>query len=149
MQKDIPDQYTQYTWYQGVKKREKCSAKTACNIKSRQTCKSCNLSKNTKKLVETSSEVTVSNMEMAAKEVHSINNNNSDMKSTGVSFDCTQNSRGWQAKEGIVAAITTKILDIVKKTTYCRDCQKNQKLRDDNEMKPLEYMEWFMNQLLS
>lgn len=37
-------------------------------------------------------------MEMAAIAVHSFNNNNKDIKSTGVSFDCTLNSRGWQAK---------------------------------------------------
>ena len=35
--KVIPDQYTQYTWYESVRKKEKRSAKTICNIKSRQT----------------------------------------------------------------------------------------------------------------
>ena len=53
-------------------------------------------------------------MEMAAKEVHSISNNNSDIKSTGVSFDCTWNSRGWQAVASI-AQKTGKIIDIVNK----------------------------------
>ena len=35
----------------------------------------------------------------------------------------------------------------MRKTTYCRDCQKKQqrKIRDDNEMTALEYMEWFIN----
>ena len=70
--------------------------------------------KNIEKLVEISSEVTDSNMEMAAKEVRSISNNNRDIKSTGVSFDCTWNSRGWQDKETVAAAIaqkTRKIMD--------------------------------------
>ena len=44
--------------------------------------------KNTEKLVETSSEVTNSNMETATKELLSINKNNSDIKSTGVRFAC-------------------------------------------------------------
>ena len=38
------------------------------------------VAKNAEKLVETSSEVTDSNMEMAAKEIQSISNNNSDIK---------------------------------------------------------------------
>ena len=57
-------------------------------------------------------------MEMAVKEVHSISNNNRDIKPTGVTFDCTWNSRGWQAKEGFGAAIaqnTRKIINIVRK----------------------------------
>ena len=41
-------------------------------------------------------------MEMTAKEVHSVSHNNRDIKSTGVSFGCTWNSRGWQAKDGVV-----------------------------------------------
>ena len=87
-------------------------------------------------------------IEIAAKEVHSIRKNNKDIKSTGVSFDCTWNNRGWQAKEGVVAVIaqkTGKIINIVRKKIYSRDCQKKKKLRDDNEMTAYEYMEWFIN----
>ena len=64
---------------------------------------------------------------MATKQVHSISNDNGDIKFTSVSFDCTWNSRGWEAKEEVDAAIaqkTKKIIDIVRKTTYLRDCQK-------------------------
>ena len=81
-------------------------------------------------LVETSSEVTDGNVEMAAKEVRSISNNNRDIKSTSFSFHCTWNSRGWKAKERFAAAIaqkTGKIIDIVRKTTYCRDFRKKTK----------------------
>ena len=73
--------------------------------------------KNTEKLVEESNEVTDSNMEMVAKEVHSLSNNNSDIKATDVSFDSTWRSRGWQAIERDIAAITQKtgkIIDSVK-----------------------------------
>ena len=82
-------------------------------------------------LFETSSEVNDNNMEVAAKELHSISNNNRDIKSTGVIFDCTWNSRRWQDKEGDVAAIaqkTGKIIDIVRRTSYCRDRQKKKTL---------------------
>ena len=60
----------------------------------------------------------------------------------------TAQGAGWQDKEGVVATIaqkTEKIIGIVRKTTYCRDCQKKQKLRDDNEMTAVKYMEWFIN----
>ena len=46
-----------------------------------------------------------------------ISNNNRDTTCTGVSFDCSWNSRGWLAKEGVIAAIaqkTGKIKDIVR-----------------------------------
>ena len=76
-------------------------------------------------------------MEMTTKEVHSISNNNRDTKSISVNSDCTWNSRGCKAIEGVVAAIAQKngrIIYIVRKTTYRRECQKKQKLRDENKM---------------
>ena len=76
-------------------------------------------------------------MEMTTKEVHSISNNNRDTKSISVSSDCNWNSRGCKAIEGVVAAIAQKngrIIYIVRKATYCRECQKKQKLRDENKM---------------
>ena len=58
MKRVILDQYTQSIWCESVGK------------------------KITETLVETSNEVTDSNMEIAAKDVHSISNNNSDIKLT-------------------------------------------------------------------
>ena len=54
---------------------------------------------------------------MAAKEVHSINNNNIRIKSAGVSSYCRWNSRGCQAKRvvAVVAQKTGKIVGIVYK----------------------------------
>ena len=49
----------------------------------------------------------------------------SSIQSVGVSFDCSWNSRAWQAKEGIVAATaqgTGKIMDCVYKTSSCPSC---------------------------
>ena len=45
-------------------------------------------------LIETSSEVTGCNVEMAANELHAISNKKKDIKSKGINFDCTWNSRG-------------------------------------------------------
>ena len=61
-------------------------------------------------------------MKMAAKKIHSFNSNNSDVKSLGLNFDWTMSSRRWQAKEGVAATIAQKIIGIVRKTTYSRDC---------------------------
>ena len=70
-------------------------------------------------------------MELAAKETHSISNNNRDIKSAGVSFDYARNSKEWHAKEGVAAIIAQKFgkIDIVRKATYCRDCKKNKNLK--------------------
>ena len=48
-------------------------------------------------------------MEMAAKEVLSISKNNGGIKSTGVSTECTCNSRGWHATKGVAAAIAGRL----------------------------------------
>ena len=122
MKRVIPDQYTQYTCYQSARKKKKGSAETVRNIKFKQTYNRGNLGENTEKLVEACSEVADSNMKMAAKKIHSFNSNNSDVKSLGLNFDWTMSSRGWQAKEGVAAAIAQKIIGIVRKTTYSRDC---------------------------
>ena len=91
--------------------------------------------KNTEKLFETSSEVTDSNMEMAAKEVHSITYNNRDIKSAGVNFDWRWNSRRWQAKEGVAAAIDQKTRKYCEKNQpTVGTLKKKQMLRDDNKI---------------
>ena len=67
---------------------------------------------------------------MAANELHAISDKKKDIKSKGVNFDCTWNSRGWQAKEGAAAAIVQKIekiIDTMRKTTDVRTAKKNPK----------------------
>lgn len=49
--------------------------------------------KNTEQLVEISSEVTDSNMKIIPEEVYSISKKDREINSTGVSFNCIQNSR--------------------------------------------------------
>ena len=62
----------------------------------------------------------------------------------GTSFDCSWNSRGWQARDGIVAAIsqdTGKILDIVHKSLSCPACKFKQSKRNEGSMTTIEYLE--------
>jgi len=62
-------------------------------------------------------------------------------------FDCSWNSRGWQAKEGVVAAITQdngKIVDVIHKVSFCRECRKKQDERDKHDITSIEYMEWYI-----
>ena len=94
--------------------------------------------------------VSEKNMKQAADELYDMNiRSNESVADAGVSLDCSWNSRGWQAKGGVVAAIsqdTGKIIDIVHKTLYCRECSNKQSQRDDHKISALEYMEWFIGQ---
>ena len=58
-------------------------------------------------------------MKQAADELYNMNKGTTEsVANAGVSLDCSWNSRAWQAKEGVVAAIsqdTGKIIDIVHK----------------------------------
>ena len=88
-------------------------------------------------------------MKHAGSEVREILNTTDEQEkiiNSGTSFDCSWNSRGWQAIEGVVAAISQKngkIVNIVQKTSYCRECKYKQISRDKNNISSLEYMEWF------
>ena len=103
--------------------------------------------KTTGNLLSVTNAVVEKNMKNAANEIRMKNTEQSEIKSTVVSFDCSWNSRGWQAKEGVVAGIaqtTGKIIDIVHKTAYCKECQSKQKMRDENKITSLDFMEWFI-----
>ena len=73
--------------------------------------------------------------------------NSSDIMRVGVSFDASWNSQGWQAKEGIVAAINQdygKIIDVIHKTSSCSECKTKQNKRDEGTISSLEFMEWYI-----
>ena len=66
---------------------------------------------------------------------------------TGISFDYSWNSRGWQAKDGVVPAIaekTGKIIDILHKSSTCPSCTKKQNERDEGKSSSISYLEWFI-----
>ena len=63
---------------------------------------------------------------------------------TGISFDCSWNSRGWQATEGVAPAIaekTGKIINIVHKSSTCPSCTKKQNERDEGKISSMSYLE--------
>ena len=70
------------------------------------------------------------NMGDAGKEVHfnsNVSSNEGEVVSGGVSFDCSWNTRGWQGKGGVVAAIskrTGKIIDVIHKSLSYPQCKK-------------------------
>lgn len=107
--------------------------------------------KYTSQITDTARVTAEKNMKLAAEDVFNsalMNGKVSNEKaSVGVSFDCSWNSRGWQAKQGVVAAIAQdngKIVDIVHKVSYCRECKQKQDDRDKKKITGLEYIEWFL-----
>ena len=109
-------------------------------------------SKHTDFLTKKTSETVERNMQLATSEVKEILTKHHELSSprivnSGTSFDCSWNSRGWQARDGIVAAIaqeTGKIIDIVHKSSSCPTCKAKQTLRDRGEMTTMQYLEWFI-----
>ena len=94
------------------------------------------------------------NMNEAVTELQGVlqTENSGDVICPGASFDCTWNNRGWQAREGIVAAIaqiTGKIIDIVHKSSSCHGCNKKQTARDKGDLTSLEFLEWFIQHEVS
>lgn len=110
-------------------------------------------SKQTTEITEKIRTVADRNMKLAAEEVHEIVSAKGGfipigVVSAGTSFDCSWNSRGWQAKQGVVAAIAQdngKIVDIVQKVSYCRECKLKESERDEKKISSINYLEWFIN----
>ena len=105
-------------------------------------------SKYTNQLLEKTEQVSKRNMAEAATEIRSKNKcYNDEVADVATSFDCSWNSRGWQAKQGVVAAIAQdngKVIDVVQKTSFCRECKVKQEARDNKEISSIEYLEWFV-----
>ena len=90
------------------------------------------MAKNTKKLVETSSEVTNSNMEMAVKQVHSISNNNRDINSIqdGLFQGCSRMGVG---KKGPLPKICHTYPTMMKLATVIPYPKKVQKIYESRD----------------
>lgn len=106
-------------------------------------------SKYTNELSEKVKIIAERNMTEAASDAYTGNlrNNDNSPVSIATSFDCSWNSRGWQAKQGVVAAISHdfgKVIDVVQKVSYCRECQKKQAERDQKIISTFEYMQWYV-----
>jgi hypothetical protein len=65
----------------------------------------------------------------------------------GASFDCAWSSRGWSARDGVVAAIsedTGRVLDVVYMTRSCSHCKKMEEKRASGQLSKIEFFEWYI-----
>lgn len=107
--------------------------------------------KYTTQLTENAQKVAERNVKLAAEEIRQKASGSGKLSnycaSVGVSFDCSWNSRGWQAKQGVVVAIAQdngKIIDVVHKVSYCRECKTKQSDRDNKRISAMDYLNWFL-----
>ena len=60
-------------------------------------------------------------------------------------FDGSWNSRGWSSRTGIVDACfepTGKVLDVILKSTHCKNCEEKKKKYEAHQMTTVEYLTW-------
>ena len=65
---------------------------------------------------------------------------------TPVSFDGSWKKRGWTSKGGIATAVaenTGQVIDIVYKSSECRQCSDMKLKREKEEVPMLEYLKWY------
>lgn len=65
----------------------------------------------------------------------------------GASFDCSWSSRGWSARDGLVAAIsedTGKVLDVVYLTRECSKCKMMEEKRTKGDISKLDFLAWYI-----
>lgn len=65
----------------------------------------------------------------------------------GVSLDGSWSSRGWSARDGLVAAVsidTGKVLDVVFLTNSCSVCTKQENRRNLGEISRMEFLSWYL-----
>lgn len=69
------------------------------------------------------------------------------MVDCAASFDGSCSSRGWSARDGVVAAIsedTGKVLDVVFMTSSCPHCKMMGDKRTGGELTRLEFLDWYI-----
>jgi hypothetical protein len=65
----------------------------------------------------------------------------------GASFYCAWSSRGWSARDGVVAAIsedTGRVLDVVYMTRSCSHCKKMEEKRASRQLSKIAFLEWYI-----
>ena len=65
----------------------------------------------------------------------------------GASFDCSWSSRGWSARDGLVAAVsedTGKVLDVIYLSRECKHCKEMEQKRETGELSRLDYLSWYI-----
>ena len=65
----------------------------------------------------------------------------------GATFDCSWNSRGWSARDGLVASVsedTGKVLDVIYLTRECSKCKGMEEKRAKGEVSRIEFLSWYI-----
>ena len=65
----------------------------------------------------------------------------------GASFNCSWSSRGWSARDGLVAAVsedTGKVLDVVYMTRECKQCKEMEGKRARGDLNRLDYLSCYI-----
>lgn len=66
----------------------------------------------------------------------------------GVSVDGSWSSRGWSARDGVVAVLsidTGKVLDVEYLSNGCSECVKTEERRKDGKMAKIDYLKWYID----
>ena len=66
----------------------------------------------------------------------------------GASFDCSWSSRGWSARDGLVAAVsedTGKVLDVTYMTRECSRCKGMEEKRARGEISRIDFLSWYIS----
>ena len=66
----------------------------------------------------------------------------------GVSIDGSWSSRGWCARDGVVAAIsidTGKVLDVIYLTNTCTACTHKENQRNKGDLSRMDFLKWYVD----
>ena len=114
-------------------------------------------SDHTRLLEEKARDLMEENLQGAASRVREIESSCLEEKEDEVSekkiidvatcFDGTWNARGWSARDGVVTAIsegTSQVLDVIYKTTFCKECKTMESKKAQGTMSHFEYLSWYV-----
>ena len=96
----------------------------------------------------------VKRLKLANGDITPVDNNATDeqlrevVAEAGVSIDGSWSSRGWSARDGVVAVIsidTGKILDVVHLSNQCNACSQKERQREDGTLSKMEFLRWYID----
>ena len=109
----------------------------------------------TKALESVASELLQENLKAAGERARKVEtekeyleNDFNDPVDIATCFDGSWSSRGWTARDGIVAAVaegTSQVVDVVYKTTSCRQCSSKEEKKKCGEITFLEHLSWYVD----
>ena len=96
----------------------------------------------------------VKRLKLANGDITAVDDNATDdelrevVAEAGVSIDGSWSSRGWSARDGVVAVIsidTGKILDVVHLSNQCNGCSQKERQREDGTLSKMEFLRWYID----